>query len=66
MAGKCWKKLSVEAGLVSYSNIVTASGKCLSVAIILTNKIDFSFVHIHGWFPKSSHIIMCSIYMLCT
>jgi len=45
------KKPSLKADLVMYSNIVTASGQCLSVAIILSNKWISDF-------PKSNHIIL--------
>jgi len=36
------KRLSVKADPLIYSNCVTASGQCLSVAIIISNKMDFN------------------------
>jgi len=47
------KMQSVKADLFIYSNTVTVSRQCLSVAIIL-NK--FQFLYTHGQLPKSSHI----------
>ena len=37
------KKLSVKADLAIYSYIVTVSGQYLSVAITLSNQMDFSY-----------------------
>jgi len=41
MAGQNWQKLFVKADKVIYRYIVTVSGQCFSVAIILSDKIDF-------------------------
>jgi len=50
------KKPSVKADLLIYGNCVTVAGQCLSVAIVISNKMDFnSCVHM-AHFPKSSHI----------
>jgi len=48
------KKLSVKADLI-YSNYVTVSGQYLSVAIIISNKMDFNSCAYMVGFPKSSH-----------
>ena len=42
--------------LTIYGYIVTVSEQCLSVAIILSNKMDFSFCVCVAGFPKSGHI----------
>ena len=61
MHGSAWldrvgKKPSVKADLFIYSNCVTVSGQCLSVAIIISNKMDFNSCAYMVDFPKSSHI----------
>jgi len=38
-------KDSVNADLLIYSSFVTVSGQCMSVAIIISNKMDFNFAH---------------------
>jgi len=50
------KKPSVNADLLIYGNCVTVSGQCLSVAIIISIKMDFNFYAYIAHFPKSSHI----------
>ena len=51
------KKLSVKADLAINSYIVTVSGQYLSVAITLSNKMDFSYCDNTVGFCKSSHIL---------
>jgi len=53
---KVGKNLSVKADLLIYSNGVTVSGQCLSVAIIISNKMDFNSCAYMVDFPKSSFI----------
>jgi len=48
------KKPSVKVDLLSIA-ILSLSGQCLSVAIIISNKIDFNFCACMDGFPKSSH-----------
>jgi len=50
------KKPSVKADILIYSNCVTVSGYSLSVAIIISNKMDFNSCANWDSFPKSSHI----------
>jgi len=50
------KKPSVKADLLIYGNCVTVSRQCLSVAIIVSNKMDFNSCAYMAYFPKSSHI----------
>jgi len=49
------KRPSVKAHLI-YSNCVTVSGQCLSVVIIISNKMYFNSCVNWDGFPKSSHI----------
>jgi len=59
------KKLSVKADLLIYSNCVTISGQCLSVATITSNKMDFNSVY--GWFSQiQSYICMHVCMYVCT
>jgi len=48
-------KSCVKADLLIYGNIFTASGQGLSVAIKLSNKMDFNFCSCMDGFPKFSH-----------
>jgi len=50
------KKPSVKANLLIYINCVKVSRQCLSVAIIISNKLDFNSCAYMAGFPKSSHI----------
>jgi len=54
------KKPSVKADLLIYSNCVTVSGQCLSMAIIISNKMDFNSCVNWDSFSKSSHIELIS------
>ena len=49
------KEPSLKADLAIYSYIVTVSGQYLSVAITLSNNIDFSYCDNTVSFHKSSH-----------
>ena len=48
------KRPSIKADLI-YSSFVTVSGQCMSVAIILSNKMDFDSCACMEGFHKSSH-----------
>jgi len=50
------KRSSVKADLPIYSSFVTVSGQCMSVDIIISNKMDFNFCMYMEGFHKSSHI----------
>jgi len=52
------KRPSVKADQLIYSTFIAMSGQCTSMAIIISNKIDFSFsVYIHGGFLQiQSHL----------
>jgi len=44
----------------TYNNFVTVSGQCMTVAIIISNKMDFNFCAYMKGFHKSSHIYVCT------
>jgi len=58
--GLIWSEKAIcKTDLLIYSNCVTVSGRCLSVATIISNKIDFNSCADCDGFPKSSHILFC-------
>ena len=50
------KKPPVKADTAIYSYVITVSVQSKSVAVILSNKMDFNFCAWMVGFPKSSHI----------
>jgi len=52
------QKALCKADLLIYGNIVTVSRQCLSVAIVLSNKMDFNFVNTWMAFPNPITYIM--------
>ena len=49
------KKPSIKADLAIYSQVVDASGQCMSISLILGFNLDFSSCDILVGFYKSSH-----------
>jgi len=53
-------KPSVKADLLIYTSFVIVSGQCMSVAITISNQMDFNSCMYMEGFCKSSHIRICT------